>query len=243
MGIRKQKKLFSKKVLLGLLGLIGSGIFYAIVNAIVVALINNKNFWKSLKDSFINLGKFIINLKVPDIVYIIIVLIVLSWLILNRKKIREILNADVGSLRKDFKDYKKEIGNRKNEILKLEKDIRKKQSEIIQSFRSVIGKVERYEKIKPTEGLIFILERLGSEVNKTMAKIALVRFYKRNFKNLNPREVNLDFNFNTNSAEMYNLIKPLKGQSGLVYYKITRIGLEYLKEQKIRKKNEKKNKI
>jgi hypothetical protein len=84
------------------------------------------------------------------------------------------------------------------------------------------------KRIEPHKEIMFILELLANQQNKSMAKTALSHYYLKNFSN---KKV-IDFNILWNRLETGDLIIEYRGSTGYgssdIYF-ITDEGLEYLR--------------
>jgi len=99
-------------------------------------------------------------------------------------------------------------------------------NEILNMAKIKLGSRE-LKRIEPHKEIMFILELLANQQNKSMAKTALSNYY---FKNLSNKKV-IDFNILWNRLETGDLIIEYRGSTGYgssdIYF-ITDEGLEYL---------------
>jgi hypothetical protein len=100
-------------------------------------------------------------------------------------------------------------------------------NEILNMAKIKLGSRE-LKRIEPHKEIMFILELLANQQNKSMAKTALSNYY---FKNLSNKKV-IDFNILWNRLETGDLIIEYRGSTGYgssdIYF-ITDEGLEYLR--------------
>jgi len=208
-----------KKAILWFLGAIAVSFIAAIINSSVSGI----NLWVSFKNLCIRTCSFLIN---PDILLLILILILFSWIFHVNKKVRGFSDKNI-----------KEILNKNDDLIRINDDLRKTcnkilgyQEKIIDENEKLKSKIIEIESVETDSEVYLILETLANMPNKSLEQDLLWHnHYKKQFK----ERKQSDFQIILNDLKERNLIHEFEsGEWGEICFEITSEGLKYLKELK-----------
>jgi len=207
------KKILSKKNIISFF----SGL--AIIGTIIDLYVLRTGIAKWVFSLFKWLFNFI-NQKMPNFVLNLLIVAILGGLVYISIKLRELLKANIGKLRKDFDNHLKKIHNDP------EHGIDKKIRDIRTDLSGIYDKAKKYEQLDTSPEIIFILETLGAKLDMKMTRRNLRNYYVRKFRPKTSKEANLIFNMKINWLDKRGYIEKFEERQ-IGFVKITSIGLEY----------------
>jgi len=160
------------------------------------------------------------NLKIPDFVFLILILALLLWLIFISKKVKRPVKASEAYLKDKVKKIEEEI----NKIKEVSKPLKN-----IDLLRKKLGidttPPKEEEELEPDSKILYILSFLGNKLDRDEQRDIVWEAYKSEFTFVDK----LDFNMVINLLEKHNKIR-LDNRKRIEYLGITSDGLEYLRQ-------------
>lgn len=159
---------------------------------------------------------FLINLKIPDFVFLILISAFLIWFYFILKRLKEKIEADIEEIESEIRRINEELEPKKiTEAARPEREIDEdlpKKDEIIEL----------------SDEHIFVLSAIADEPEKMYQQEKLFQLYNREFSDKDRSE----FDLITKELETHNLIKSDSTSDYKVWLEISDKGLEYLEKKR-----------
>jgi len=186
--------------------------------------------------SKLKLFNVLFNLEIPDILLLILIIAIFISLVffnkkfqgLSPKKFKEIL-ADNERITNHNKSIIESVNNIIAVNKKLKTEIEKTKEEFLQMLTKSKNETKDEEKLEPNDEIIFILDVLASQSDRTLEQDYLWEMYHSKFK----EKRQADFQIIINDLDTNELIQETEyGEFEEIAWMILPLGIKYLKKNR-----------
>jgi len=186
--------------------------------------------------SKLKLFNVLFNLEIPDILLLILIIAIFISLVFINKKFQGLSPKKIKEMLADnerITNHNKSIIESVNNIIavnkKLKTEIEKTKEEFLQMLTKSKNETKDEEKLEPNDEIIFILDVLASQSDRTLEQDYLWEMYHSKFK----EKRQADFQIIINDLDTNELIQETEyGEFEEIAWMILPLGIKYLKKNR-----------